>query len=455
MPIKKCLLAHIPHLPGCYLFKGKNKEVLYVGKAKDLQKRVSQYWDRFDDLDPKIKKMFSEAEEVEVIDVGSEIEALILEANLIKKYRPKYNTILKDDKNYSWVVVTREEYPRVYKTRKVDLNSKDLILGPYPNSGAISQTLRFLQTVFPYRSCRHKIPIKEPHSCLYYHISKCGRICDGTISKSEYLENIKNIILFFRSKKKRVIERLQKEMREASNKHEYEKAARLRDQIEALDTISKKIYVTWGQDEYDVYRSNLQRARAGLLGLVSALRKRGVAIKIPKGKEVDSFRIECYDISNIFGKEAAGSMVVFIGGVPEKSHYRRFRIKSEGNNDYQMLQEVFSRRFAHIVAGSFHHVEKDSSFSSLPDLIIVDGGKGQRSAAEKILLENHSRLCVDIPVVGLSKRREELWIKNNKYPLRFKDGADELFLLQRIRDEAHRFAIAYHRKLRVKRLFGG
>ena len=449
-------------LPGCYLYKDKAGKVLYVGKAKNLKKRVKQYFQYTRELEPKIQQMVEEADRVETTGVGSEIEALILEANLIKKYRPKYNSQLKDDKSYSWIVITKEAFPRVFTARQIKLFSKERIFGPYPSGAALIQTLRFLNSVFPFRRCKHHISakptdkdMKEIRRCFYYHLGACVVKPDGTIDQKEYEKNIRAIILFLRSRKQNLIKTLEKEMKLLSKQKKYEEAARTRDQIDALQTISKRVYVEWGQDEYDIRRSQRQRARNGLRALLSVLKHHEIIGKQPTDYYIDNHRIECYDISNISGEFATGSMVVFETGLKKPSHYRRFRIKL-GNkpNDYKMMQEVFSRRFARSGGSESEAKEsttqKDPSFSKLPKLIIVDGGKGQRNAAEKALSKKPG--IPSIPIIGLSKRNEELWVKDEKHPIILPKDSDALFLVERIRDEAHRFAITYHKKLRSREL---
>lgn len=441
-------------LPGCYLFKSSKGKVLYVGKAKNLKKRVSQYFQHYKDLDPKIRRMLDEAEDVETVEVGSELEAFILEANLIKKYRPKYNAMFKDDKDYAWIVVTKDLFPKIYKARRLKIKSKDRWFGPYPSTTAINATLKFLRFLFPYRTCNLEIEegidpdrVKSSRRCLYYHMGLCDAPCDGLISKTDYRSNIRHVTLFLNSRKKHLIKQLESKMKNLSKRHRYEKAAKIRDQIEALEHISRKVYVEWGQDEYDIRKSNFQRARNGTKELIKTLRKHRLNLKKPTENYIDNFRVECYDISNVQGKQATGSMVVFLAGVMKKNHYRKFKIRiKDSPNDYAMMQEVFFRRFSR----PKKRKKRDPSFSKLPKLIIVDGGKGQRNAAQKVLDEKTG--VPDIPIIGLSKRKEEVWVKKQKDPVRFIEGSDAYFLLQRIRDEAHRFAITYHRKLRRRRL---
>jgi len=455
MELRDFKVENIPNLPGCYLFKGNNGEVLYVGKSKDLGKRVLQYFLHKKELDPKIQSMIDEAKSIETVVVGSEIEALILEANLIKKYRPKYNTLLKDDKSYSWIVITKEEFPRVLRVRKLKIYSDDEYYGPYPSATPVDMALRFLRTIFPFRTCSLKISsenIAKGKKCIYYDMGLCPAPCEGLISKKDYMKSINNIRLFLNCKKNKIIHLLKKDIEILAEKKRYEEAAIIRDKINSLETIIKKVHIEWGQDEYDMRRSILQRVHNGLKNIIKILRENGL-IFCRGDNEIDKFRIEAYDISSISGKLATGSMVVFIGGLAEKDHYRRFRIRFERNaDDYKMLQEVFSRRFAYLNSMSQKKKDFDDSFSSVPDLIIVDGGKGQRSSAEKVLSNIYPNLC-RIPIIGISKRKEEIWVKGKKEPIVFDADSDELFVLKRIRDEAHRFAISYHRKIRRSSLF--
>lgn len=448
----------ISSLPGCYLYKDARGKVLYVGKAKNLKKRVSQYFQYSKELEPKIRKMLFLAVAVDTIEVGSEMEALILEANLIKKYRPKYNAALKDDKSYSWIVITKEPFPRVFTVRKIKLFAKERLFGPYPSGSALYSTLNFLYSLFPYRRCKHPISadlnekdMKEIRRCFYYHLGQCVVKPDGTISKEDNNKNINHIILFLRSRKHNLIEKLEKEMKALSKSKKYEEAARIRDQIDALNTISKRVYVEWGQDEFDIRRTNRARSRNGLKELLRVLKKNNVIGKAATDYYIDNHRIECYDISNISGKFATGSMVVFEVGQKKPDHYRRFKIRTEDTpNDFKMMSEVFSRRFSAPKKKNGQQTQKDPSFSKLPKLIIVDGGKGQRNATEKALSKKPG--IPEIPIIGLSKRHEELWIKDKKHPIVLPKGSDALFLVERIRDEAHRFAISYHRKLRGSEL---
>lgn len=455
-------LSKLSELPGCYLFKAKKGEVLYVGKAINIKKRVTQYFRNTRGIEKRIRQMVADASRVDTIVVGSEIEALILEANLIKKYKPKYNSLLKDDKSFTWIVITNEPFPRVITTRKVKLFPNARIFGPYPLGAALSETLRFLCSVFPYRRCKHPISadlnvkdLKEIKRCFYYHLGDCVVEADGTIDQKRYMKNIHSIVLFLQSRKPSLINRLKREMKILSETNDYEQAAKVRDQIDALETISKRVYIQWGQDEYDIRSTQRQRARNGLQALIEILIHQKITSKKPTEYYIDNHRIECYDISNISGELATGSMVVFEAGQKKTSDYRRFRIRLINKpNDYKMMQEVFSRRFARSGKEITQAKEfKDPSFSKLPKLIIVDGGKGQRNAAEKALAKNPG--VPSIPIIGLSKRNEELWVKDEKYPIVLPKASDALFLVERIRDEAHRFAINYHRKLRSSELRGG
>lgn len=455
----KDIREDLPNLPGCYLFKTKAGKVLYVGKAKDLRKRVSQYFQFRNQLDPKIQKMLGQADRVDTETVGSEVEALILEANLIKKYKPKYNALLKDDKSYSWIVITKEPFPRVFTARKIKSFEKERIFGPYPSGSALNQTLKFLGSIFPYRKCKHPLSgklddkdLNQIKRCFYYHLGRCVVEPDGTVSSQKYNQNIRSIILFLQSRKHNLIEKLEKEMKLLSRAKKFEEAAKIRDQVDALNTISKRVYVEWGQDEFDVRKSQRQRARNGVKQLVEILRRHKVVSDNQTEAHVDNSRIECFDISNIQGKFAVGSMVVFEAGLKKSSDYRRFKIRTKDTpDDYKMLAEVFSRRFARTAKAPINKKQdSDRSFSKLPSLILVDGGKGQRNVGEKVL-ENKPGMP-EIPIIGLSKRHEELWIKDQKRPVILPKGSDTLFLVERIRDEAHRFAITYHRKLRKNEL---
>lgn len=438
----KTFLKQIPTNPGCYLYKDKSGEIIYIGKAINLLNRVSSYFAKENQLDPKTRIMLKHAVSLDFITVDSEVEALILETNLIKKYHPRYNRRMMDDKNYIWVMFDdRSDFPRPVIVREKKLKNATYF-GPYPQAFPAHQVLKRLRRLFPYCNTNFRVKIveqsgrsvrigAEPRPCLDYHIGLCSGVCAGIISRAEHRKNISNIKRFFRGEKKDIYKDLEKRMRTLSADKEFEKAARVRDLLSNLNYITQRIKIDSGVDESKL------RDKKSTINLRSVIElKNKLNISSRKSK---NFRVECYDISNIQGKHATGSMVVFTGGRSDRNAYRKFKIKTKSTpDDFAMMQEVFRRRFKRI---------NEEKFGARPGLIIVDGGKGQLSSASEIL----SRLNLkNIPIVGLAKKEEEIFVPKNDgfkkviLPRR----SDSLYLVQRIRDEAHRFAIGYHRILR-------
>jgi len=450
----KTKIYSAPLLPGCYIYKDKYGNVLYIGKANDLRSRVKSYFLKNADLLPRIRLMVKRIFDVEFLTVDSEAEALVLETNLIHKYRPKYNAEKKDDKNYQWLkFIKNEDFKRPLLVREKK-DDDALYFGPYPQSLPLKRTLKYLRKVFPYRTCNRKIEevktkdnklvIKSSDSkpCLYYHLGLCPAPCAGYISKTAYSKSIKNLQAYFLKRKEYVISKLREEMLVSAKNKNFEEAALLRDKVNDLLYISQRIEIENNIDEKKfVLKRNLSKI-AALSQLIDVIGDTTLEFK-------EDFKIECYDISNIQGKLAVGSMVVFVNGVPSKQNYRKFKIKLKDTpDDFAMLQEVFERRFS-----SKNLSSRDKSFNLLPDLIIVDGGKGQLSSAYKIL----RNLQIDITIIGLAKRNEDIFtiLEDTKKELFFsqkilKEGSEPRFLMQRIRDEAHRFGITYHRDLRLK-----
>lgn len=441
-------LNEIPSLPGCYLYKDDSGKILYVGKARILSNRVRSYFSNFHELTPKIQHMLFNATNIETITVDTEIEALILEANLIKKYHPPYNTMLMDDKKYAWIKITmQDEFPAIYKVREKQEDGARYF-GPYPSGEARDKVLNFLRKQFPYRSCRLEISSiqrpKRSRICMFYHINLCGGPCDGLITKKQYRSNILNIVRFLSGKKKMLYENLEKQMRNYSMEENYEEASKIRDQLKYLKYFMQNVRVGYGDDEQVVHKSNQISGTDGINELMKALLKRGVEVPLTSG-----MRIECYDISNISGKFPVGSMVVFKNGIKSSSNYRRFKVRSmDTPNDYKMMMEVLGRRLKYISSTPDVN-KKNTSFCEKPSLIIIDGGKGQLSSAKKVIDE----MGLDIKVVGLAKRIEEIWLPDDPKPILFGDNSQAKFLIQRVRDEAHRFAITYHRLIRSKGMF--
>ncbi|GAB4283511.1 MAG: hypothetical protein Kow0081_0110 [Candidatus Dojkabacteria bacterium] len=510
-------IKNAPKLPGCYLYKNTKGKVLYVGKAKNLSNRVKSYFANFKNLELGKKIMIEEAVDIDYIIVDSEIEALILETNLIKKYRPKHNVLMKDDKNYIYVrfekirkanqpLPTRDspyqDFPRITIVRKAEEDGAEYF-GPFPNTFPVKRILRQLRKIFPYRTSKHLVyqisenPLqifseqKKPD--LYYHIGLSNGADAGLEPKKAYLKNFKQVRRFFRGEKRKIIEDLTKQMNKAARKKDFETAAYFRDKIQDINYITTHSTITKDVDDVIVQQIKTQERNRAIDSLIEQLKFPSDILKNKK-----NFRIECYDISNIQGTNAVGSMVVMIDGQIRPDLYRRFKIRMKNEpNDFAMLQEVLTRRLRQLALAKqyeyqlkenpeeFHsYVKKllqnieldkdlkqraknwkpDESFSMKPDLIIIDGGKGQLASTYKILYK--FGLHNDIPIIGLAKREEEIFKLKGQFDDNFQEinnssmfskiklpkRSESLYLVQRIRDEAHRFAITYHRNLRSKKL---
>lgn len=439
-------LDSAPTDPGCYMYKTNSDKILYIGKAKNIRKRVNQYFHNFEKLDPKIQIMLEKAQKLEFIPTTNEIEALILESNLIKKYKPKYNTDLKDDKRYVWIKIDKnEDFPRISLTR--DKNDKDIFYGPFPSRTTVTTMLKRLRHLFPYRNCSRVIKYidgkaisSDPKPCLYYHIGLCDAPCANFTSKEKYKQNINKIKLLLNGKTQSITEELKSEMTLLSNELKFEEAARTRDKIREFNYISQQVIVDYGMDEFDFAKAKEERIEKALKNIVEKIKIADLVVK-------PGFKIECYDISNIQGKNAVGSMVVFVDGKRKKAFYRKFKITVKDTpDDFTMMAEMVRRRLKRIGGD-------DASFKNAPDLMIIDGGKGQLSTIYTTMMESNN----SIPLISLAKREEEIFKveldQDNKVKFkmyRLKPKSEELFLIQRIRDEAHRFAITYHRNLRSK-----
>ncbi|MBN1331834.1 excinuclease ABC subunit UvrC [Candidatus Dojkabacteria bacterium] len=459
MRITKTNLQNLPNQPGCYIYKDTQGKILYIGKAINLKARVNSYFAKNSDERPKIKSMLKKAVELEILLVDSETESLILETSLIKKYKPKYNKLMKDDKSYIWVMFDKKaDFPRPEIVREKRIKSAEYF-GPFPQSFPAKQVLHELRQLFPYCNTNFKIKhIKtdigakqtvkvigaQERPCLDYYTGFCSGVCAGLISKTEHKRNISHIRKFFRGEKREIYEDLELEMKRAAKAKNFEKAAELRNKLQNLVYVTQRIKVQSRTDEFDLQEcatDYLKQTEAELIRRVF-----GKKTKISK-----DFRIECYDISNIQGKQAVGSMVLFVNGKSDKSKYRKFKIKSkETPDDFFMMQETLIRRLNRAK-------KKDQKFLPLPDLIIIDGGKGQLSSSYEILKK--FGLEKKIQILGLAKREEELFkilegkdqqgeLYNSFSKTTLPKRSKALYLLQRIRDEAHRFAIGYHRKLR-------
>jgi excinuclease ABC subunit C len=412
-------LKKLPKNPGVYLYRNDKGRIIYVGKAINLKNRVSSYFKG--DHDPKTIELVKHIHDIEWIIVGSEIEALLLEAELIKRYKPRYNIDWKDDKNYCYIKITKEDFPRIYIVRQV-VDDKADYLGPYIDANAVRTSLKVLRKAFPFCTCT----LNPDSTCLYFHLNLCHGHGTKYISKADYQANVRGLVNFLKGKQELVLVGLNKQMKKYSEKKQFELAAEIRDRIKALKLIR---YQHVMEDKREVRLDKALDALQQVLGLAD----------IPH-------RIECYDISNIFGRAAVGSMVVFTDGVPDRNDYRRFEIKTVKRiDDFAMHQEVAKRRFGKLLTQN----TKDASFSKIPDLVIIDGGKGQVSSVMEIV----KPLGLSTRFVGLAKRLEEVIFINETgefETVNLEINSEEYFLVQRIRDEAHRFAITYHRNMRSK-----
>ena len=443
--ITKDKIIRLPKASGVYAFQ-KGAKLLYIGKAANIKERVKNH---FSQPAYRDNLFIDQVSKIGYLKTDSEIEALILEANLIKKYQPKFNVIWRDDKNYFFVGVTKEDFPRIFWTHQTQLSSKihdrekmrkfvqDFkpgiqYVGPFVDGKALKQTLKILRKVFPYRSC-YKIPNRP---CLWYHLNRCPAPC---LLKSKFIKeipvdslkikklsqrNTEDLIRIIKKGKNPVLKELKREMKLASKKQEFEEAAKIRNQINALERVIShaKIFEP-SIIQITPWCKMYNRTEAELR-------------KILRVKNKIS-RIEAYDISNIQGKEATGSMVTFINDLPDKNFYRRFKIKVAGKpNDIAMIKECLTRRFGHPEWG-------------FPDLILIDGGKPQLNVAvnSKLQITNYKQ----IKVIAIAKKENKLFIEDQRNPVLLKSLSREIFnLILQLRDEAHRFAISYHRKLRKR-----
>lgn len=545
-------IRNLPQSPGVYQFKDATGKVIYVGKAKNLKNRVKSYFARSQPANPKLSALVSKIHDIEIIVTPSEVEALILEANLIKKLKPKYNVSLKDDKSYPYIVVTNEPFPRVFTTRRIKLDGSRYF-GPYTDAYSLKQTLKLIRDVFMVRSCKYYIDDeviakRKIKVCLDYHIKKCGGPCEGLVSKEEYNRMIEQVIQLLNGKIDDLVESLKIQMQKLADELKFEEAAVLRDKIKALEIYtSKQSIVSVEPIDRDIFAiacegedacGVLFKVRDGkLIGSqqffmtgadhkerkeiietlltqyyltadyipseiliqeqvdeansieqwLSERRKSSVKVKTPENEEesrlismcainakyhLDEYRIqkmkareefapnvlkllqkelhldrlprriECFDISNIQGSDIVASVVVFENGKPKKSEYRKFKIRSVSGkpDDFASMEEVIERRYQRIL----------NEGGKMPDLIVIDGGRGQLTSAikslEKLGIKNQ-------PIISIAKKFEEIYFPNLEHPQSLPKSSPALHLLQRIRNEAHRFAITFHRELRTKRTF--
>jgi excinuclease ABC subunit C len=553
------ILDTLPQKPGCYLMKDEAGKVIYVGKAVNLRSRVRSYFQAGVDHTPKTEKLVRHIADIEWILVGSELEALILEMNLIKRYRPHYNIRLKDDKRYPYILVRwADPFPKVTVTRTMERDG-NRYFGPYTSVWAVHQTLDLLRRIFPYLTCNREITGTDPRACLWYDLKLCVAPCIGKVGQEEYRRMIDDLCRFLHGEVESIVADVERKMRTASEGMHYEQAARLRDQLQAIHTVVERqkivsttktdsdvvalarqngdacvqVFIIRGgrligrehfilegardSDEAEVLRHFLvqfyeeaavvpaevllpieveeariveewMRSRRGGEAVRISVPRSGVDRELvamaaenaaetlkslraqwdaDRSRQVEALaevqkaldlpnppaRVECYDISNIQGTAVVASMVVFEQGVPNKAHYRRFQVRCvEGApDDFASMHEVLHRRFARWKGPETEQVgrRKDPSFSVLPDLLMVDGGKGQLAEAVKVLAE--FGLTERVPAAALAKQEEEVFRPGRRNPIRMPRDSKGMFLLERIRDEAHRFAITYHRSVRGKR----
>ena len=546
----KQTLSIIPELSGSYQYYDKNGEIIYVGKAKNLKKRVYSYFNKNHDS-PKLRVMVPQIAKIQFIVTDSEVEALILESHLIKKHKPKYNVLLKDDKKFPYFVITEEEYPRIIVARKANKNKiKGKYFGPYTDSRAMYATLDLIKKLFPLKQC--KTPKFKDRPCLYYHIGRCMAPCQRMITPEEYKKILKNVELFLTGKQKELVDALKKEMEKYAATEDFEKAARYRDswldvqktmehqkvvfentninqdiiavysegnifvvsllqirqgrltdkkdfqftntdgnlsnEAEILTTFLKEYYTMASEfdipntivvprllekEDVELYTKWLEAAASKKVKITDSPTKRNIEllnlaqknakfyfekVKLEKLTEIQRdynevgsyiqeklalskfpYVVECFDISHIQGTNTVASMVTFENGLPKKSRYRKFKVKSTESkpDDFKSLQEVVERRY----------FGKLTETLPMPDLIIIDGGKGQLSSVLEIF-EAHN---FHPDVVSLAKRLEEVFKPYESAPVIFPINSPALYFFQRIRDEAHRFAITFHRQLRGKK----
>jgi excinuclease ABC subunit C len=553
------ILNTLPEKPGCYIMKDSTGKIIYVGKAINLRNRVRSYFHESGDHSYKTRQLVSNIADIEWIVIGSELEALILEMNLIKQHRPRYNVRLKDDKRYPYIKVNwQDPFPKLTVTRRM-VDDGARYFGPYTSVWAVHQTLDVLRRIFPYLTCAREITGKDARPCLYFDIKLCTGPCIGAIDQAGYRQMIDDLCKFLEGRTENVVKHLEADMQAASGEMRYEKAAAIRDQINAIDQVVEKqkvisseqkdsdviamarsdgeacvqiffvrsgkligreYFILEGTEEendqeilsefvkqfysqaafvpqtvmlpqeleeaqiinqwlnlrrpddkveiliprQDMSKDLVDMATENAVETLRSLRTRWLADKDRQHEALTELqnalsletipnRIECYDISTTQGTSSVGSMVVFEQGTPNKKYYRRFNIRSvEGQDDFASMEEVLTRRFRRWMASEEQKdlpgKKPDLAFSILPDLLIVDGGKGQLARAEKVL--EVFQLTTRVPVVGLAKQQEELFVPGARNSIMLDNHSQGFYLIQRIRDEAHRFAITAHRNKRTK-----
>ncbi len=408
--VKKEIVKNFPDSCGVYIMKDKGGRVIYVGKAVSLKKRVLSYFKKNHDS-LKTQVLMTYVDNISYQKAASEYEALITEDRLIKELKPRFNIIAKDDKSFPYIKVSQEDFPRISIGRRKKNETGFDYFGPYVSAKLLRRALTILRRSFPFCSCR-KFPKR---ACLNYDMGLCLGPCKNNVSKSIYLKNVRELEDFLIKKDDDLIDELSRKMNSFVKDRRFEEAAKIRDQIAALSIlISLKKNDSREVSSYSDFE---------LLGLKQE----------PK-------RVEAFDISNVSGRQAVGSMVSFLNGAPDKDNYRRFKIRSvEGIDDYAMMQEVVRRRYERII----------SENEKMPDLIVIDGGSGHLKAAKKVL----SSLKIFSPVIAIAKEEELVYTVGKKFPLKLKRNSIALKLIQRVRDEAHRFALKYHHLLRHKDAF--
>ncbi len=420
--MEKKFYQDLPNNPGVYLFLDKNNHVLYVGKAINLKKRVRSYFDK-QPKEERIKNLLNQAEKIDFYQVEGEIEALLLEARLIKQFKPKYNVRLKDDKRYLYVGITKEKYPQVKLLRQPECESSLLAwYGPFPSSSSLKEILRLLRRIFPYRSCR-KLTSKP---CLYYHLNLCPGMCLTEVKN--YQKTIKKIMMFLEGQITPLIKKLEKEMKKVADSQKYEEAGQIKKQIQLIESLFH--HHGQGGDEVKTQKQTEE------------LRKLLVKYSGIEPSRIE--RLEAYDVANLGENLIVGSMVVFINGEPDKSQYRQFKLQWAGG-DPGGIKQILSRRLTH-------------QEWLYPQVILVDGGKTQVSSAFEAVREKN--LAKQIPVLGLAKREEKIFLPRVAKEtivgwkiITYQSSSLVHQLLQQARDEAHRFAQRYYKKLHQKITF--
>jgi len=410
-------LRTLPHQPGVYLMKNAYGTVLYVGKAKVLANRVRSYFQAGTDLSEAKQIMVRQVSTIDFIPVATETDALVLEDQLIKDYQPRFNILAKDDKSFLYIHITAEDFPRVLAVRRPDLRQPGIYYGPYPFAKNLRDVLKLLHMIFPFRTC---VTLPQ-RACLEYYIGNCTAPCISKISQAEYRSMIDQVIQFFEGKSLDLTDKLEVEMNQAAEQQHFEQAARARNQLQAIKRLAQLRKTPQHYLASQIARKAIN-PQQGLVELATALQ-----LSQPP------HRVEVYDISHQQGRHIVGSMIVFIDGLPDKREYRRFKIKTVlggQSDDFKSLREVVTRRL--------------KRNWPLPDLAIMDGGKGQLSAVAQLWE------LAGVRVVSLAKKREELFSPNNPVPVTLPIGSQGLFIVQRMRDEAHRFAITYYRLLHNK-----